>query len=242
MSGTTGGVAGADRVRRRRSDQWQAVLLDIDGTLVDSNGAHAWAWTEALREHGHQVDYSHVRRLIGMGSDKFLRAAAGIDERSADGQAVTATKKELFERLVPELRPTHGARALVERFERERLRIVLATSAAPDEVELLMHAAGLEHLIPAATTGHDVAETKPAPDLVHAALVRANVSAAKAVLIGDTPYDMASASAAAVAAIAFRCGGFWTDRELAGALAIYDDPYDLVLHYDESPFAGSRAD
>src|SRR5262245_6345640 len=105
MSGTTGGVAGADRPRRRRSDQWQTVLLDIDGTLVDSNGAHAWAWTEALREHGHQVDYSHVRRLIGIGSDKFLRAAAGIEERSPDGQAVIARKKELFERLVPELRP-----------------------------------------------------------------------------------------------------------------------------------------
>lgn len=207
---------------------FESVLFDIDGTLVDSNGAHAKAWMRALREHGFSVHFSQVRPLIGMGGDKLLPAIAGLDHDSETGQAIAARKKQLFDELVPWLRPTAGARMLVSYLRNRGIDLVIATSAGDDEVVTLLRRAGVEDLIGKRATKDDAAESKPDPDIVCAALARARSGPESTVMVGDTPYDIEAAGRAGVASIALRCGGHWTDHDLRGALYIFDDPQELL--------------
>jgi HAD superfamily hydrolase (TIGR01509 family) len=204
------------------------VLLDVDGTLIDSNGAHADTWTQALREHDIAVETAEVRRLVGMGGDKLLPAVASVSEDSDLGRAMAQRKKELFQRFIPELRPTKGARALVQYLRDEGLNIVIATSADDREVSALLRQAGVDDLIPTRASKDDAAASKPDPDIVQAALHRSGASASESVLIGDTPYDIEAAARAGVPTIALRSGGVWSDEDLRRATAILDDPAALL--------------
>ena len=210
---------------------YETVLLDLDGTLIDSNGAHASAWTQSLREAGVTVDVHQVRRLIGMGGDKLLPTIAQVDENSTKGKAISRRKKHIFETLLPTLQPTRGARALLEFLSEKGLTLVIATSADDQELEALLKRAGVDDLLPKRTSKDDAAQSKPDPDIVHAALARAQARPAQAVMVGDTPYDINAAKRAGIGSLALRSGGFWTDGALSGALAIFDDPADLLLHW-----------
>jgi HAD superfamily hydrolase (TIGR01509 family) len=216
-------------------DLWQvqAVLLDVDGTLVDSNGAHARAYTQALREHGIDIQEDAVRRLIGMGSDKLLPAAAQVSQDSPAGKAIAARKEELFHALLPALKPTRGARALLEHLYDSGIELAVATSADERELEALLDQAGLEDLIPVRSTKDDAAESKPDPDVVQAALARARISAGQALLVGDTPYDVEAGRRAGVSVVALRCGGFWRDEEMRDPSLILDDPEALLVYWRE---------
>jgi HAD superfamily hydrolase (TIGR01509 family) len=201
---------------------YRTVLCDVDGTLIDSNGAHADAWTQALIEHGVEVRVGDIRRLIGMGGDKLLPAVAHVEESSPIGAAIGRRKKELFNAALPGLLPTAGARSLLDYLRDRDIDLVVATSADDREQ------AGLEDLFSAHTTKDDAAESKPDPDIVHAALARVQARPESAVMVGDTPYDIEAAHRAGVAAIALRCGGYWTDADLRGAIEICDDPAGLL--------------
>jgi HAD superfamily hydrolase (TIGR01509 family) len=215
----------------------RAVLLDVDGTLVDSNDAHADAWVRAFAEHGVAVDRDHVRRCIGMGGDKLMPEVSGISEDSRQGAAIAARRGEIFQReFVPLLQPFRDAARLVTALEDRGLRVVAASSAKADELKPLLAIAGAERLIDAATSSDDAEQSKPDPDIVTAALGKADAAAGEALMIGDTPYDIEAAGRAGVAVIAFRCGG-WTDPDLHGAAAIYDGPWDLLARLDDSPLA-----
>lgn len=217
----------------RRLVDFSAIAFDVDGTLIDSNGAHADAWARALTEHGFPHEPAAIRGLIGMGSDKLLPRVAGLEVESARGREILARKKELFDERLPHLQPTRGARALVA-FLRERgRRLVIATSADDQEMEAILAQAGVADLIPRRTSSDDADQSKPDPDIVRAALARVHAEARDAVMIGDTPYDIEAARRAGVDAIALRCGGHWTDADLSGAIAIFDDPQDLLTR--ESP-------
>jgi HAD superfamily hydrolase (TIGR01509 family) len=207
--------------------RFRTVLFDVDGTLVDSNAAHAEAWTEAMREQGVRVELNRVRPLIGMGGDKLLPAAAGIDEASPEGKAIVERKQALFAALIPTLQPTPGARALLEQLRDEQVELVVATSANEREMCALLRQAGLVDLFPAHVTKDDAGSSKPDPDIVHAALKRSDARPESTVLVGDTPYDIRAAERAGVDTIALRCGGYWTDADLHGALAIFDHPAAL---------------
>jgi HAD superfamily hydrolase (TIGR01509 family) len=213
----------------------RAVILDVDGTLVLSNDAHARAFVEAGEELGHPADFAVVRRLIGKGGDKLIPEAFGFEADSEPGERLAARKKEIFrERHLPSLQPAPGARALLERLLRESFTLVVATSAGGDEVGELLDAAGVADLIEEATSSSDAEESKPDPDIVEAALRKTGEPAGAVVMIGDTPYDVEAARRAGVAIVAVRTGG-WRDADLAGAAAVYDDPADLLEHLERSP-------
>lgn len=216
---------------------YRAVILDMDGTLIDSNAAHVHAWVEALREHGHQVSEEHIWPLVGMGGDNLLPAAVGISKESKEGKEISERRGEIFKtRYVPGIQPFPGVRPLLERLRKEGLRLVIATSSPGDELEKNLEIAGIADLLEDSTSASDAGRSKPDPDVVKAALDRLDLPAAEVVMLGDTPYDIEAAGKAGVKVVAFRCGGF-RDDDLKGALAIYDGPADLLARYGESPLA-----
>ena len=216
----------------------EAVILDIDGTLLDSNDAHARAFAEAAERLGVAADYEQIRRLIGKGGDKLIPEAFGFEQDSEQGERLDELKGEIFRgEYLPRLVPTRGARELLERFKADGLTLVVATSAGKDDLKGLLERAGIGDLIEDSTSAGDVDESKPDPDVVQAALDASGASADQAVMIGDTPYDVEAARRAGVRIIGVRSGG-WDDEDLDGALAVYDDPADLLENYDRSVFGG----
>ena len=211
-------------------------LLDVDGTLIDSNDAHARSWVDVLQENDFDVTYAQVRALIGMGGDKLVRAVTGLDVERGRGKELASRRTERFRRdYLPSLCATPGARDLVARMKAEDLRLVIATSASEQELNVLLEQAGLSELIHRRTTSDDAEDSKPDPDIVHAALRRGQLEPAATLMLGDTPYDIEAAERAGVRTIALRCGGWWADDALAGAVGIYDDPSELVRSYERSP-------
>lgn len=217
----------------------RAVILDVDGTLVDSNEAHAAAWHAAFREHGVDVPLAKLRKLIGMGGDHLLPAASGLSDESDLGERISRRRGEIFRREhLPRLQPLPGARDLLRRFADDGLVLAVATSAPKQELEPLLCIAGAADLVGAKTSSGDVERSKPAPDVVAEALARTGCAAGEALMLGDSPYDLQAARRAGVGLVALRSGGY-RDDELAGAVAIYDHPADLLRHYASSPFAGA---
>ena len=211
------------------------MILDIDGTLVDSNDAHARAWVEALAEEGIEVAFEKVRPLIGMGGDKLLPRVSGLEEDGPRGKRIGERRGEIFKaRYLPGLKAFPATRELLVTMRERGLKLVVATSAKEDELKPLLKIAGVADLIEEKTSSDDAENSKPDPDIVKAALDESGLSADEAVMIGDTPYDIEAASRAGLKVIAFRSGG-WNDAELARAIAIYDGPADLLAEYDSSP-------
>jgi phosphoglycolate phosphatase-like HAD superfamily hydrolase len=214
----------------------RGVILDVDGTLVDSNDAHAQAWVDALAEADIQVPLSKVRRLIGMGGDKLLPAACGFEEDSTEGKKIGQRREEIFkERYLPHLRPFFYADKLLERMHRDGLKLVVASSAKEDELKALLRICGADKFIKSKMSSEDAERSKPDADIVQAALARLGLPLTEVVMLGDTPYDIGAAHKAGVRVVALRCGG-WGDANLANAVAVYQDPADLLAHYDSSPF------
>ncbi len=217
-----------------------SVILDVDGTLVLSNDAHAQAWVEAFAAFGYEVKFEQVRPLIGMGGDQIVpKFAPGLSGKEGKGKEIADRRKELIiNKFGSNLAPTNGARQLVEKMREQGLRLLIASSATSQELTILLKAAQVNDLLNQyeATTSSDAEASKPAPDIVEAALSKLEMQPDQVVMLGDTPYDVESAKKAGVGVIAFRCGGF-DDNQLKEAIAIYDDPADLLAHYDRSPLA-----
>ncbi len=209
----------------------RGILFDVDGTLVLSNDQHAKAWEEAFQQYDYEVPYEDIRRLIGMGGDKLISSLRpDLDDESGDGKKIKELRTEIFlTKYAHELQPAPGARQLVETVQSLGLQTIVASSAKQDELEVLLERAGVKDLLKKATTSDEVEASKPEPDIVQAALDKIGLQASQAGMIGDTPYDIEAADKAGVPCVALRCGG-WSDRELAGAFAIYDDPADLLKH------------
>ena len=215
----------------------RGVILDVDGTLVDSNDAHARAWVEALAEHGYAAPYELVRPLIGMGGDKLLPAVGGPAEASELGQRISARRAEIFKtRYLPEIAPFPQTKELLARMRERGLKLMVASSAKQDELDRLLEIAGAKGMIESATSSSDAESSKPDPDIVQAALDRLGLPLGQVLMVGDTPFDVEAAARAGIATIALRCGG-WHDHDLDGALAVYRDPADLLAHYESSPLS-----
>lgn len=215
----------------------RGVIFDIDGTLVDSNRAHAESWAETLRSFGYAVSADEVQPLIGMGGDKLLPRLIGVDIESDAGKQYSEHRTRLFfEKYFPGLRAFPGVRALAQRLHDEGHVLVVASSASEEELEKLLGLADIRDLLTDATSSDDAERSKPDPDIVHAAIRGSRLPAHELVMIGDTPYDVEAARRAGVRIIAVRSGG-WSDQELAGASAIYSDVATLLAEYDSSIFS-----
>ena len=212
----------------------KGVIFDIDGTLVDSNDAHAESWVDTFAEAGYDVPFAAVRPLIGMGADKLLPQTIGVSNESEIGKKLIKHRSELFgKKYLPHLRALKGSRDLVLRVRADSLKAIVATSARDQQLKGLLRAAQVEDLMEEKATASDAKRSKPDPDIVHAAIEESSISPGELVMIGDTPYDVQAATKACVRIIAFRSGG-WNDADLKGAAEIYDGPADLLARYDSS--------
>jgi HAD superfamily hydrolase (TIGR01549 family) len=197
-----------------------AAILDIDGTLVDSNYFHTIAWYRAFREHDHTLPMWRIHRAIGMGGDQMIAALLGDEAEEREGDTIRASETERYLDLVDEVRPLEGSRELIEDLKRRGSAVVLASSAKPDEVERYLDLLDARDLADAWTTSGDVERTKPEPDLVNSALEK--IGGGPAVMVGDSVYDCEAALRAGVDTIAVLTGGF-SDSELikAGARIVF---------------------
>lgn len=217
---------------------FSGVMLDIDGTLVLSNDAQAQAWVEAFAAFGHKLEFDQVRPLIGMGGDRIIpKFLPGFSDQEGEGKKIAERRKELIiNKFAANLAPANGSRDLTIKMQQQGLRLLIASSATSEELSVLLKVAQVDDLLSQdeATTSSDTEASKPEPDLIQVALERLGMPAEDVVMIGDTPYDIEAAKKVGVETIAFRCGGF-SDEQLKDAIAIYNDPADLLKHYADSP-------
>jgi HAD superfamily hydrolase (TIGR01509 family) len=213
------------------------VILDIDGTLVDTNYQHTLAWQRALRDHGEIVPAWRIHRHIGMGGDQLLTAVAGEEVEQRVGDAVREAEGEHYSELIGEVELLPGARALLVALRELGATTVLASSAKADEVDIYLDMLDAHELVDGWTTSADVEATKPEPDLLRAALDKAGSDVA--VLVGDSVWDCEAAERAGIPTVGVLTGGFAREELLAaGAAVVYESVEELCGHLDEAPFAG----
>ncbi len=213
----------------------KSLLLDVDGTLIDSNDAHAHAWLEALAEAGFNMSFQAVRERIGMGGDHLLPSLLGISGEEGLGERLAKRRGEIFRaKYLDGLKPFRDVRLLIERFLSLDLRLVVATSSPKEDLEGLLEKAGVRDLLLSKTSADDAESSKPDPDIILAALKKAKCEPRQALMIGDTPYDVSAALKAGVGTLAFECGG-WHAEKLSGAVAVYQGPWHLLRELESSP-------
>jgi HAD superfamily hydrolase (TIGR01509 family) len=215
-----------------------AALLDIDGTLVDTNYQHALAWYRAFRRFDDVLPIWRIHRHIGMGGDQLVRALLGEEADEEKGDAIRDAEKDLYFELIEEVAPLHGARELIVDLKDRGHSVLLASSAKADEVEHYVDLLDARELADGWTTSADVESTKPEPDLVEAA--RREAGGGAAVLVGDSTWDCEAAKRAGVETIAVLTGGF-SGQELmdAGAACVYESIDELRRSLDETPLVRS---
>ena len=212
----------------------RVAILDIDGTLVDTNYQHALAWWRAFRKHGVDLPIWRLHRHIGMGGDQLVASIAGDDVEARLGDDVREAEGELYEELIDEVRALDGARGLIEDLKAAGWTVVLASSAKDHEVEHYLDLLDARELADAWTSSGDVEETKPEPDLIQAALEKAGAEPADAVMVGDSTWDCEAAERAGVSTVAVLTGGF-SEQELldAGAIRVFETMDDLRQAWKE---------
>jgi HAD superfamily hydrolase (TIGR01549 family) len=204
----------------------EAALLDVDGTLVDTNYQHALAWYRAFRRHGTTLPIWRIHRAIGMGGDHLVPALVGEKTDREQGDEIRDTRDEIYRELIDEVEPLDGSHELIAELKERGLRVVLASSSPQGELDHYLDLLDARELADAWTTKDDVEKTKPAPDLVRAAMDKADTD--KVVMIGDTRWDVEAAAQAGVETVAVMSGG-WSKKELldAGAVIVFESVDEL---------------
>jgi HAD superfamily hydrolase (TIGR01509 family) len=216
----------------------RAAILDIDGTLVDTNYHHALAWYQAFRQHGLVLPVWRIHRHIGMGGDQLIAALTSEATDEELGDDIRAAEKALYMALIEQVEPMQGARELIADLKKRGQSVVLASSAKANEVEHYLDLLDARELADGWTTSADVEATKPEPDLVKAAMEKAG--GGKAVMVGDTPWDVKAAKRARVPTVTLLTGGFSAaELEDAGAVAVFESIDDLRASLDDTPLGGS---
>lgn len=212
-----------------------AFLFDVDGTLIDSVDLHARAWKESLGHFGFDIPYEQVRAQIGKGGDQLLPVFVPADQLARIGRRIEEHRGQLFRReYLPRVKPFPRVRDLFLRIRRDGHRIALGSSANARELETYKKLVQVDGLVDVQTSSSDVDCSKPCPDVFEVALQRVGVDPARALVIGDTPYDAIAARRARLRAVGVLCGGF-REKDLRdeGCVKVYRDPADLLVHYGE---------
>lgn len=214
----------------------KAAILDIDGTLVDTNYQHAIAWYRALREFGAIVPLWRIHRGIGMGGDQLVEHLTDAEFEKSKGDDVREAEKGLYKELIGEVEPMEGATDLVKELKNRGVTVILASSAKDDEVDHYLDLLGIRDVVDGWTTSADVEATKPEPDLVHAAVEKAG--SVPSIMVGDSTWDCKAAKRAELRTIAVLTGGF-SEEELkdAGASVVFESVKELTNRLDETPLA-----
>ncbi len=209
------------------------VLVDVDGTLLDTNYLHTLAWARAFHDLGEWAPMNAIHRLVGMGADQLVPELFGREIAGADG---AHTRR--YAELAPEARPFPGAASLLRRLHDAGLVVVIATSASEDDVATMRSLLGADDAIDAVVHGGEVTKSKPAPDIFEAARAKGDIDPSAALAVGDSVWDINAARAAGMGCVAVESGGF-SRAELAeaGAIAVYRDAQELCLQLFTSPIA-----
>ena len=217
------------------SVQLDAVLFDIDGTLVDSNYLHVDAWAQAFAASGHPVDAWQIHRSIGMDAGKLLKRLLGETAETV-GEQVKEEQGRIYGGLTSRLRRFDAAKELLIELSRRGHPVLLASSAPQNELDALLPVLDADRVLDGVTSGEDAEIAKPEPGIVEVALRRAGVPADRAVMVGDAVWDMQAARRAGVRSVGVLTGGYGREELLAaGAAAVYEDVADLLTHLDDSP-------
>ena len=217
-----------------------AVIFDIDGTLLDSNDANAYAWRKTFLEFGKDVPQPEIRGAIGKGGDNLLPDFFSEEELKTLKEPLGERRSEIYAKeLLPRMKPFSLVRELGQRIVEDGRRIAIATSAKEDEMKVSLELVGFTDLVGAKASSDDAEASKPDPDVFLAALDRlGKPDPARVLVVGDTPYDVEAARKAGMRTVAVLCGGFSRESlEEAGALAIFGGPAELLLRYEDTPFA-----
>lgn len=215
----------------------EAVIFDVDGTLVDSVDLHARAWQESFARFGKQVPFEDVRYQIGKGGDQLLPVFFTKKELDDFGEELEKFRGDLFKReYLSRVRAFPKVRELFERVRADGKRIALASSAKEEELGAYKKIARIEDLVEEETSADDAEKSKPHPDIFEAALTRLDhLEPARVIVVGDTPYDAEAAGKAGIRSIGFLCGGFpEADLRAAGCVEIYEGATDLLSRYHDS--------
>jgi HAD superfamily hydrolase (TIGR01549 family) len=223
-----------DEIAGRADGEPYALLLDLDGTLVDTAYLHTLAWQRALRASGLAVPAYRIHRLVGMGGDQLVSALLGESVQEERGEELSAAWRDHYEPLLHDVRALPGAAQLIRHAQGAGWRIVFASSSPAEHLECYLHSLDATALRDSATTSDDVERTKPAPDLIEVALDLAGTR--RALLVGDSPHDVRAAARAAIPCICVLTGGY-SAAELtdAGALRTYETPEEIVHRFHELP-------
>lgn len=214
------------------------VLLDVDGTLVDSNYHHVVAWRNAFAQHEVDVPAARIHRCVGMGGDRLVAAAAGEEVERRVGDDVRAAWEAGYDALLEEVRPLPGAADLVRECARRGFNVVLASSGKAKHLDAARQLLDVDSYVDAVTTSDDVDSSKPAGDIFVVALRRVGGSAG--VVVGDTPWDAKAAEAVGAPCVLLRTGGFCDEdlRREHPVVGLYDTPADLVADLGSTPLGG----
>jgi HAD superfamily hydrolase (TIGR01509 family) len=232
-------LTGAPGGQPLRMPEPTIAVLDVDGTLVDSNYQHALAWYRALRSLGETFPVWRLHRLIGMGGDQLVIALGGEELEERIGEEARTRQGEEVDRMIGEVAPLPGARDLLLAIKERGHPLVLASSGQQRHVDLALDLLDARAIADAWTSSADAEKTKPAPDLLQVALTKLGAAEdASSVLVGDSVWDIEAAKNAGMPAISVRSGGFGDDElRGAGAIAIFDTPGDLAAALDDTPLA-----
>jgi len=227
--------------RRVRQRQRRAVILGLEGALVDSREASTLAWLVALHDGGHDVAIELLRHLSGVEAGELLRIAAGVRADAAEGRQIMRQQDRTFRTwYLPRILPFVGSRRLLQRMKSDGLRVIALSSGSADTAPDLVRASGVADLLDDVVSADGASRDEALAEVISSVTTRCGCTREGIVMVGDTPYDIAIGERAGIDVVALRCGG-WTDETLQGALAVYEDHIHLLTQFQSSPL-GSFGD